>query len=235
MTVNLYKSKVIKNHKLNDKFHVLTFKIEDPTFVFEPGQFVNLKVNNTTFRSYSIFSHPKTLPYWEMFVDITPGGPGTTYLKNLKKGDVIETTRPVGSFIFQEDKNCDNLFMAATGCGFAPLRPMIEEAFLNPKKCTHFLWGLRKESEVSFINLLEMWTKKYNFNYKIVLSQPGDKWNGVIGHVTDYLPNCNDKKLKKSSMYLAGNGNFVKDAINDLMKNGFPEERIYFEECYFTY
>ena len=81
-----FKHDVVSNIKLNSKFNSIKFKSESKSFIFKTGQFVAVKVNKNIFRLYSIASEPEDLPYWNMFIDITPGGPGTTYLKSLKKG-----------------------------------------------------------------------------------------------------------------------------------------------------
>jgi NAD(P)H-flavin reductase len=234
--MQLIKSVVIQNQKLNSKFHLLKFKVLAKKFAFVPGQFVTVKVKDNIFRSYSIFSLPSDLPFWEIFVDITPGGPGTTYLKNLKNGDTIKTSLPAGNFTPQKDKT-DKLFFGATGCGLAPARPILENILQsNLAAKVHFYWGLRNKRDIALIPLLKSLEEKYpNFSYEIILSKPEVPWKGKTGHVTEYLlQNVNNDIKHKTSIYISGSGEFIKEALSELQKAKFPAEKTYFEACYFS-
>ena len=138
------KSKVVKNTQLNQKFHHITLELQSQNFSFKPGQSVLLKAGEGIFRHYTIFSTPDKLPAWEMFVDITPGGPGTTCLKNLQAGEFIETTQPHGAFTLESSGQ--NYIFGATGCGLAAVKPMVEELFKRGDSPQIYLfWGLRFE------------------------------------------------------------------------------------------
>lgn len=237
MALNFIKSKVLENTKLNYKFHRIRFELsEEADFIFKPGQFVVVKVSDGIFRSYSVASLPEQLPTWEIFIDITPDGPGCRFLKNLKKGAVIETTTPRGIFTLG-DANVKHHILTATGCGLASILPMTETV-LNRKDGSrvHLLWGLRFEKDIVPIQqeILDRWTKQYpNFSYDIVLSKPEGKWDGKTGHTTNYIVDL-VKTLSPdlASVYLCGNQGLVTDVKEALQNIDFPEERLYFERYY---
>ncbi|KKU11122.1 MAG: 2Fe-2S iron-sulfur cluster binding domain protein 3 [Parcubacteria group bacterium GW2011_GWA1_45_7] len=225
------KSKVIENKKLNDKFHLVTLESSTPNFSFIPGQYVTMKIPPSLFRCYSIFSTPGFLPSWEIFVDIAPGGPGTTYIRNLKKGDIVETIKPTGFFTCQKDRHTNFIF-AATGCGLAPYKSMIECLLDSPSNPNIvFLWGLRSEKDVVLRNIFDDWTKKYpNFRYEIVLSRPTKKWIGKQGHVNVFIVDETRKFPEtETSVYLSGNSDFVEQNFAELKKIGFPKDSIHSE------
>lgn len=230
---NLFKSTVIKNTPLNHKFHRVHLKLEGPSFTFKTGQFVALKVGENIFRSYSLHSTPDNLPLWEMFIDITPGGPGTTYLKNLKPGDIIKTTKPAGIFTLEKDAN--NFIFGATGCGIAPIKPMIEELVTNDQNSQVFLfWGLRYQEDIVLEKEWEVLQNKYpNFHLFISLSKPEDNWSGRTGHITGHiLELAKDLPQGKISIYLCGNTGLIVDTREALKKINFPAEKINFEKYF---
>lgn len=227
----LFQSTVISNKKLNEKFRLIRLKVTTHGFIFKTGQFIVLKVTESVFRSYSIASLPSELPYWNILVDITPGGPGTTYLRSLKKGDIIRTSSPKGQFLLSQKMG--NYIFGATGCGLAPFLPMIKE--LSTKNKNIFLfWGLRYQQDITLTNLLKSYQKlNPHFNYKIVLSQPDAGWTGKKGHITPWL-------LKKAlplrdqglNIYLSGSRQFIQETSDQLKRKRIPSKKIYFEACY---
>lgn len=236
MAVSFFKSEVIGNKKLNYKFNHLRFKLADiqkDQFSFSAGQFVIVKVTDSLSQSYSVASMPEQLPCWEILVDITPDGPGCRFLKNLKPGDIIETTAPRG--VFTLANSAENHILTATGCGFASTWPMAKTLLVKQgRKRVHLFWGLRHERDIVYQNLLDKWQKDYpNFQYELILSHPEGKWAGKVGYTTTHVIEL-AKKLpaNKTNIYLCGNQGLVNDVKEALQKIDFPEERLYFERYY---
>lgn len=226
-------SKVISNKKLNDKFHLLLFALEDnQIFDFKPGQFTILKIDSDIYRSYSMASHPSKLPHWQILVDITPCGPGSTFLKNLKSGQVIQHSTAKGIFTLPKKPTYYNI-MAATGCGLASIIPMIEDLLLKNKQKVFLFWGLRYKKDLCLLDWLQSLTDNRNFSYQIVLSEPPASWYGTIGHLTTPLVRfASTIPLEKLSAYLCGNQSMITDVKDALQKIIFDKKRVYFERCY---
>ena len=225
----MLKHEVVSNEVLNDKFILITLKAKGK-IDFKIGQFVLIKVGKSITRAYSIASTPEELPFWKIFVDITPGGPGTTYLKKLKPKDIIETTLPSGQFILGGKSNC--YIFGATGCGIAPFIPMIESLLEKDKK-VHLFWGLRHKKEIALKHVLSDWIKNKNFEYEVILSQPEEAWEGKTGHISQYLLN-KAKSMNKTNynIYLSGSRNFINEVSLLLQDNKIPAKKIFFEACY---
>ena len=231
MQPKFFRSEVIQNKKLNYKFNLVKFKLTGQVFSFKPGQIITLRVSGSIFRCYSIFSSPTLLPYWEIFVDITPGGLGTTFIKNLKVKDIIETSGPSGTFTCEKGNN-KNFIFAATGCGLAPLKPMIENLLNSSDRSKIFLlWGLRYKKDIVLRDILDNWTKDYpHFYYEIVLSQPKGKWKGKKGYVDSYIMDITKKlPINNTSIYLSGNNEFIKSNLEGLNDVQFPTDNLHFE------
>ena len=228
------KHEVIFNKKLNEKFNLIRLKAKKRGFNFRPGQFITLKVTDLVFRCYSISSSPDILPFWQIFVDITPGGPGTSYIRKLSKGDTIKTSLPTGEFIYKKDGS-KNIILAGTGCGIAPLLPILQTG-LKDNRINEILllWGLRFKSDIVLESYLKQIAKKNTkFHYEIILSRPEEKWAGYTGHVQQYIvKNTKILSPKKTSVYLSGNGEFIKDSLNALKGIEPAPAQIYLEKCY---
>jgi len=228
------KHEVISNNKLNKKFNLIRLRVKKIGFNFKPGQFVTLKITDSVFRCYSISSSPDILPFWHIFVDITPGGPGTSYIKKLKPGDTIETTLPTGKFVYKKDGS-KNIILAGTGCGIAPLLPILQTSLKdNLINKVLLLWGLRFKKDIVLENQLKQITKNNaKFHYKIILSRPEEKWTGNTGHIQKHIVK-NTKILppRETSIYLSGNGEFIKESLSDLKKTRSTPAQIYIEKCY---
>lgn len=228
----LFRHEVVSNRKLNDKFNLIKFKSKSSGFSFKVGQFTTMKISDSVFRCYSFASVSEELPFWDIFVDITPGGPGSKYLETLKPGEIIETLGSSGQFTLKN--GLKSYVFGATGCGIAPFLPMIE--YLSKKEAIsiYVYWGLRAEDEIALIDLLESHSKtNNNFHYDIVLSGPNKKWDGKKGHITEeILTRIEGGPFKNTGVYLSGSGEFITDARELLIKRKFPSDKIYHEACY---
>jgi NAD(P)H-flavin reductase len=228
----LFKHDVISNTRLNGKFNLIRFKSLDPAFSFKIGQFATIKVKDGVLRCYSFVSSPEELPFWEIFVDTTPGGPGTTYLKALKPGQCLETQAVGGHFTLNQ--KFKKFIFGATGCGIAPFLPMLKSLSEEKGAEIYVYWGLRDKADVALTKLFKSYSElNDNFHFEVVLSRPGGKWKGKTGHITEELllsaikiPN------KNAAIYLSGSGGFVADVRNNLIKKEFPHGNIFHEACY---
>ena len=228
----LFQHEVVSNTKLNDKFNLIQFKSKNGEFKFKLGQFTTMKINSKVFRCYSFASTPEELPYWNIFVDITPGGPGTAYLKFLRPGQIIETLSIGGQF--KINKKLKKYIFGATGCGVAPFLPMIKKLNEDKNSEIYFFWGLRTEKDIVLIDTLKMYSKLNNkFHFEIVLSKPTSNWKGEKGHITDKIIDMVKKASHKNmGIYLSGSNKFIDDILKLLTNQKFPSEKIYHEACY---
>jgi NAD(P)H-flavin reductase len=235
MTISLTRSVVVKNLKLNSKFINIKFLVKDTKFKFRPGQFVIFKIKSNVFRSYSIFSSPKNLPYWEILVDITPNGPGCKYLSYLKKDDVVLTSFPVGNFFALNQRKITSVVLATTGCGIASIIPVIRQMIENKYvKNINLFWGLRNSKDICLKETLDQLSKTNDaFKYHVYLSKPESNWKGGVGHINKPLIDmATEKPVDKTAFYLCGNDEMVNEVNTKLQRKGFSSKNIHFETLY---
>jgi NAD(P)H-flavin reductase len=227
-----FQSKVVKNRLLNKKFRRIGLRFLEE-FSCEAGQFVVVRVSENIVRAYSIATHPRQLPYWEIILDITPGGPGCKHLSGLRKGEIVETTKASGVLTLKDDGSSCFLGVA-TGCGIASIKPLAEEAIEKGYKRVEILWGLRNEKEL-------FWKKELNdllndnsrFGWSVAISRPNKGYGGKKGRVTDHLREKLGRNTRKTSVYLCGNREMVEDVSKILSACDISKgKRLYFERYY---
>ena len=88
------------------------------------------------------------------------------------------------------------------------------------------LWGLRRESDVYYVEEFESWTSRYShFTFMLTLSQGGSRWAGRKGRVTHLLHEM--KGLERYAVYVCGGRKMVAEVTTLLHQRGVT--RIYRE------
>jgi acetyltransferase len=216
--------------KLTEKMYYFDFKSEESMKII-PGQYISVKVSDTRVNCYSVagFQSPD---YFNLLVDITPGGPGSKFFEKLKIGDDINYLGPFGNFILKPNENVENVLFFATGCGVAPLKLMIETILAdeNEKRKIKLYLGVNNFSDVFFKDYFDELSKKHsNFSYQIAVSNPDPFWSGPTGFITE-LVKKDFLDASNCAAYLCGNKFMIEDVSKILMERGCPEERIYTEK-----
>ncbi len=230
-----FTAKLANKEVFNDKFSKYIFEMEDPHKIeFEAGQYVSITVDETgDRRSYSICSNPDTHHSFELLIDHSPEGKGTTFLKNLEFGDEIDVMGPLGKFTLAPDKDEDELVLIATGSGIAPFRSMalylLQE--LAEKRPVTLYWGLRYVEDMFWENEFQDLVESYdNFKFHPVISRAVEEWPLCKGRVTDCLA-VHDLPAK-GCYYLCGNTKMIEDVDELLKSRGVAAEDIHFEKFY---
>lgn len=220
----LVTAKVNSKKQLNSKILEISFKLSDPKYLsFTPGQFVALKVAESTYRSYSIASSSKIQDEIILIAGVNYEGIGSNYLKNLKVNDEITFVGPRGKFVLDNIQN--NITLFATGTGIAPfISYLYELATKKYKGNVKLFFGNRNEDELIYLDKLESFKSELDFEYHIVISRNGSNYNK--GRVTDFV---NDKLNKEADFYICGHPNMVDDVHKLLLHIGISEANIYYE------
>lgn len=223
-------AKTISTKNLAGKVYYFEFESEEPLDVI-PGQYINVKVSDTRVNCYSIAGHRKPNAF-NLLVDTTPGGPGSKFFESLKMGDKIDFLGPFGSFTLKQNDNVKDMLFLATGCGFAPLKYMIESILEkdDKKKNIRLYFGFNNYEDIFLKEYFEELAKIHkNFKYQIAVNNPSTFWKGPNGFITD-LVKKDYPNTSNCSAYLCGNKFMVEDLTKLLIENGTPSERIYMEK-----
>jgi ferredoxin-NADP reductase len=232
-----YKARVTGFKMLTPTVFQLDFKTQGERFDFEGGQFISVVIpgagpnGRDLRRAYSIASEPEN-PTLQLCVKIVEGGPGTTFLKQLRPGDEFRIFASYGNFVYKPKEGRNACFIS-TGTGLAPFRSMIrsEKFKKNPPTQTWCLHGVRYVSEIlyddEFKSLID------DLNWIPAVSRPEQSWSGFKGRVTDFLRQIRpDFPWKETDYYLCGGSAMISEVKSILSENGVEKTSIY-EEVYY--
>lgn len=228
MVQNL-KFRVREKRQLAEQVFFYVLSLEEPAEInFKAGQFLNIKINNTDWKPYSICSAPPIKKEIEIVVDVSPKGEGSVFFEKLKKGEEVLGSGPFGTFTISKSHN-DCVFIA-TGSGIAPIRSMISDLLENKsKKKIMLFFGVRHNNDIYFFKEFEDWEKQYpNFKFYGTLSKPEEDWKGLRGRVTEYLEKIGDFQQKE--YYLCGAPETVNALKIYIVSSGVKEENIHYEQ-----
>jgi len=215
---------------LSAKYHYFELETEE-VFNFVPGQYISVKVASDRINCYSIAgSHSPTK--FNLLIDTTPGGPGSKFFEALQVGGKLSFLGPFGTFTLKPDDGSKQLLFLGTGCGFAPLKCMIEVALKANETALpiHLYLGFNYQADIFLKDYLEKLSLEYpNFKYKIVVSKPEASYRGLKGFITEYVAK-DFKKARDCAAYLCGNKLMIAGVTEVLLKNGCPPKRIYTEK-----
>lgn len=216
-----FKTAVVTNHVLlSGKFHYFDLETQEEINI-KPGQYISVKVADNRINAYSI-THIDSKTKFNILVDTHPGGVGSKFFEAVKTNDKLSLLGPFGIFTYKPDDN-DVLFLA-TGSGISAIRCMLEEAIKDKNSKITLLFGLRFDTDVFWQDFFEkLAAQNPNFNFKIVLSQAGDK-----KHITDFL----NGDYSKTSVYICGNKAMIEDSTKILLSKGCPKDKIYTEKFF---
>lgn len=211
-------------------YHYYTFETEKP-LVFQPGEYINVKVAENRLNCYSIAGQ-LTSNQFNLFVDTLLGGPGSKFFQNLKVGDKITYLGPFGVFNLKLNDGARHLLFLGTGCGFAPLKCMIEAALkeYNCKLPMTLYLGLKTSQDLFREDYFQKMSQIFpNFKYKIIIDKSDKSWRGDSGFITEFLSK-DFPDASSCAAYLCGNKAMITEATNILLARGCPKERIYTEK-----
>ena len=216
-------------------FRFISAKPNKPLAPFRAGQYIGLTVDINgvrTSRPFSLASSPNQLSYYELGIRRKDNGFVSPFLiENLKVGDILEASEPLGNLFYNPLFHGKDLVFIAGGSGITPFISMLRD--ISEKKLPINVWlifGCLTEKDILFrTELNDIQKRRSNINISYILSEPDSDWKGESGFIT------RDKILNeigiiaKKHFYVVGNHamyEFVREELNAL---GIPQHRVYYE------
>jgi ferredoxin-NADP reductase len=204
---------------------------------FRPGQFVSVRVGidsdrNPILRSYSIASSPGPLEL-SLILKLIEGGPGSQYFAQLRPGDRVHLTGPMGFFVLDFQHVGDVVF-GVTGVGVTPVLPMLTDLAARAERGKVIVyWGNRHAADLFWLDELEhVQERSRRIELRLFLSGNAPEWTGRRGRITqavlDDVPG-----LDKPVFYLVGNGAMIRELKAELQKRGVDRKRQIRNEAFF--
>ncbi len=224
-------ARLSQRQDFNQDFTQFQFTLVEPEELERlAGQYVLLQVDEKTTRAYSICSDSKLLKRFDLLVNLSPGGPGTSFLRHLQIGQEVKCVAPLGHFIFQEDPEITDLVFIANGCGIAPIKGLLVDLLVNKKekRPLTLLWGMRYEDRLFWLDEFQEWQEKYpHFHFLPIISRPSPAWKGESGHVTEHLSALD--LPPSSQIYICGHDQMISDVQAIAQEKGISKEKIIIE------
>ncbi len=213
----------------------LVLKTETPNeFSFKAGQFVMLHVPQgeakPALRAYSIASDDRTKNGFRLLFKFVENGLASTFVWQLKGGELLNFTGPFGKVFFQEPPTEQIVFLN-TGTGLSQhLCYLLSKKEQYPNLRYRMLFGVRTEKDMYYQKEIEELQKALpDFKFEFVLSRPQADWKGKKGYVQNFISEFDYKNIP-TTFYLCGNGGMIKDVKHQLLEvDGFDKTKIWAE------
>lgn len=227
----IYTTALIQVETLNPLVKLFRLQFDQP-FPFSAGQFVMIYLTGADGkeikRAYSIASSPKHKNTIELCIRKVAGGEATAILFNLKVGDKVHISGPLGKFQLNLNIQKDVVFVSG-GTGIAPIRSMLDTlpvATMKNKFCFYF--GINTLADYLFEEELKQWTSLKNFKLVLVVNSD-PQWNGEKGFISEevmkkYTPDLSDKEI-----YMCGPPAMLRFIKSYLPNLGAKPEQIHID------
>jgi CDP-4-dehydro-6-deoxyglucose reductase len=173
---------------------------------FQPGQYLDVLLEDGGRRSFSIANPPHDAGFIELHARYVPGGGFTERLfKELQPGALLRIEGPIGQFVYRAGSA--PLILIAGGTGFAPLKSMLRHMLEQEvKREIHFYWGARRPADLYEEALVLHWARSFpQFHFQAVLSESTDQNAGArqVGWVHEAVL-ARHPDLARHDIYAAG-------------------------------
>ena len=229
--VHEYQARVERLDLLGHDVMLVALRLpEGERIAFEAGQYVNVILDDGARRSYSFTVPSGSTDLVELHVRKVPGGRfTTTVFESMRPGDTVRFEGPVGSFTLHEPSDKPLIFVAGA-TGFAPVKSLLEQAFLlGIQRPLQLYWGVRSRRDLYMAQLPERWAREHpNFRFVPVLSEPEpeDHWKGRTGLVHEAIL-ADHPDLSGFAVYACGSVRMVEAARPAFVAQGLSEDACY--------
>ncbi|MBV8784060.1 MAG: 2Fe-2S iron-sulfur cluster binding domain-containing protein [Gammaproteobacteria bacterium] len=201
---------------------------------FQPGQYLDVLLEDGRRRSFSIASPPHDSARLELHVRRVAGGDFTARLFGadppLEAGSLLRIEGPVGQFVYRAGSG--PMVLIAGGTGFAPiksiLRHVLEKGIARP---VHLYWGARTAADLYEDAQVLEWMHRHagQLSYCAVLSEGAP---AAAHHRRGWVHEAlfaDHPDLSAFEVYAAGPPALI-EALRALgPRHGLPPERLYFD------
>jgi MocE subfamily Rieske [2Fe-2S] domain protein len=224
------------------------FDIPEPfATVWENQGVFNLVASNPETgrrNNYSLAGNPRTENTLRFNVRIAtppPGqdcapGAGSSYVFNLKPGDIVSGIGPFGDFHVKPTQR--EMVYIGGGAGMAPLRSHLSHLLENERTARKisFWYGARSKQEIFYEDYFrDLALAHHNFAFHLALSSPlpQDNWTGHTGFIHEVVL---ERYLREHSnpdaieYYLCGPPMMIKACNKMLAAIGVPPHLIAYDE-----
>jgi Na+-transporting NADH:ubiquinone oxidoreductase subunit F len=230
--------KLVNKQEISSQVFLNTFSTKGE-FEYVPGQFLSFKVEDKTFRSYSIVEVATKSSYFNseelnlesgtkfisFVVNTKQAGPGSKLMQDSPINTEVEAIGPAGRFR-QQDTNLNKIFVC-TGTGLAPFVPMIKELFAKHDSTSITIYFGAKTNQDVFVDKLFTAEELLKIKLIVCLSSESGVKDTRSGFVNSAILE-DVKNYTEPEFYLCGNPAMVESVKLLLEEKG--ADKIYLEK-----
>jgi len=206
--------------------NVVTFSFRSVSgkwFKFKPGQFITFELplsDGPVFRTYTISSSPSRPLSVSVTVKAQGGSIGSSWmLKNLKPGDRLKVTGPLGIFSIHEYPSDKYLFLSA-GSGVTPMMSMTSYLFdRGEEPDITFIQCANRPSELIFREALQHMASRVpsiKLHFVVSADDPFDVWSGYRGTFNSIMLSLMAQDYLEREVFCCGPEGFM-DAVREIL------------------
>lgn len=227
--------KEVVENEFIDTFYLKLEQDEGPLPDYKPGQFIAIKVprEDGTYsktRQYTL-STISNGEYYRISVKREQDGDVSKILcDELKEGDIVEISPPVGKFVLDETEA--PLVLIGGGIGITPMLAMAMEA-AKTKRNTHFIYSVPNSKLMAFSGEIEA-LKEENPNFKSTIAFTRPLPEDALVKDFQYQGRLSQEWFARhvdysAEFYFCGPVEFMRMIYHSLKAMEIPEERIHYE------
>jgi glycine betaine catabolism B len=180
-----------------------TFRLEPDTSrgttalaAFRAGQYLNVRLpvgGKTVTRNYSLSSTPGDAAkgFYAVTIRKKEGGFATGYIfEHWKEGTSVESSGPLGTFVYEGLRDSTHVVAITGGCGITPIYSMAKDcAERGADVGFTVIYGVRNSRDIVFRDQLAELERGSAGKVKVhcVASEPEGDWKGCTGFITAKL------------------------------------------------
>jgi ferredoxin-NADP reductase len=196
----------------------------DGLFAYDAGQFCTFRVwvdGRAHLRCYSMSSAPGVDARLQVTVKRVPGGVVSNWMNDvLAPGDVVEASRPAGTFRLADDDTTD-LVAFAGGSGITPVLSLVKAALAGTSRRVRLLYANRDAEVVIFAGALRALAERHPGRLDVVHHL--DALHGIV--TADAVRPWADAS-PGGRFYVCGPGPFMDIVESTLLAHGVAPERV---------
>ncbi len=230
--------RVVRMEKLAHDVMCLHLKLpQGQELTYLAGQYIDILLRNGKRRSFSLATCSQTDVDLQIHVRHVPDGQFTSHVfSGMKEKDLLRFQGPLGTFFLRADSDRPIIMMAG-GTGFAPVKSILEQAFVDGvQRPIHLFWGVRARRDLYLNQLAEKWVHEHaNLTYTPVLSEPlaDDNWDGETGWVHDRVVS-HHPDLSTYEVYASGPPPMIEAGKAAFVAHGLDRENLYYDSFEFA-
>ena len=203
---------------------------DEEKFSYIPGQFAELSVPGKGEIPIGIASSPSEKGFVTFTINKT--GLVTTYMHNMKEGDIMGIRGPLGNWYPWDDMEGKNVVIIGGGFAFTTLRSSIIH-MIQPENRPKFknidvVYGARNPGMLLYKEELSEWEERDDINMHITVDATDDPdWKYNVG----FVPTITEQKITSADNTIAiicGPPVMIRFTQPVLEKLGFQPENIIF-------